>query len=175
MKNIKHLLLFAFIAIAAMACRKEAEPGGVAVQEMCGEWIVYTSTPPFDRSFRLYTTNTSDNDPAKIRLSDKQAFWGFNFVANCNYGARTFSSNEALSEHYYVSNGEDKVFICNITVTDGQIIENGVTTLPSGTLADKIVFKIGFSDDDTPYTMYEFVGYRHSGFAEDEGYVYKGE
>ncbi len=180
MKNIKHILLVAFVAIAAMACRKDAEPGGTAVQEMCGEWEVFVAEKNNTAPVRMQTSNVSDDDPSKLRLVCTNATYRFNFVASCNYSARTFSATNAPSEHWISTAYPGTTKTMNVTVTEGKITEDAVT-LPSGSKADKIEFKIkynniinaGVAEADDP-TVYSFVGYRRSGFLEDEGYLYTG-
>ena len=72
---------------------------------------------------------------------------------------------------------------CNITITDGKIL-NGAATTPSGMPADSIVFYVEFDDDYSPVdetmTDYEYTptlygfknyrvsGYRYTGLANDD-------
>ena len=179
MKNIKLILFLAFVAIAAMACRKTEDPGGTAIQEMCGEWQIYVAQNDNDAPIKLLTSNTSDNSPNKIRLACSKFM--FNFIATCDLASKTFSATNAPSEYWRSTAYPGRTYKLDATVTDGKITKDGVT-LPSGSKADKIEFKIRFANeidsstgpqpDDA--TIYSFIGYRRSGFLEDEDYVYKG-
>ena len=180
MKNIKHILIIAFVAIAAMACRKAEDPGGTALQAMCGEWQVYivewSSWHNFDADgpIKLLTSNTAENVNNKMRI----AFDDYNFVADCDLGAETFSVTNSLSTHWIA----DSAYDSRVTVTNGKITR-GVVAVPSGTFSqDKIEMTVALGEMRNritevvrlPAETVTIVGYRRTGFLEDENYVYKG-
>jgi hypothetical protein len=183
MKNIKQILIIALVAIVAMACRKTEEPGGTALQAMCGEWQIYivewdgAHNYEKDGPFKLLTSNTSANVNNKMRI----AFDRYNFAVDCNLAAETFSVANSKSVVW----STDKPLEANATVTGGKITR-GVVTVPSGTVKqDKIEMAVALGeliriDNDTtrvlikPAETVTIVGYRRTGFLEDENFVYKG-
>lgn len=184
MKNIKLILTFLFVAWTAMSCRKEEDPGGVAIGDMCGEWH-YTVDGSPDNPYTgaplgaLITSNNVNNDIDKIIISDKLGYYWFNVEVDLNLSARTFSVDTAINQEYVNATYNPSLartipYEIKIIVRNGKVTKDAVT-LPSGVKADLIEFQIGFEDDSTPYVPYELhqvVGYRRSGFLEDEDFVY---
>jgi hypothetical protein len=180
MKNIKLIsLVWALVVIVGFSsCDRDLEPGGVAVEEMCGEWVAYV--PDYDLTFHLKTSNTANNESNTLLLTDRSAsgtgaagFWEFTVRTTCDLGAKTFSCTDVTNEYWTEVNGVYQPYDIKISVRNGKITENAVE-LPSGTTADKIELEISFSDDE-PGTYYKIVGYRYSGFFEDDNFVYTGE
>lgn len=173
MKNIKLILTFLFIAWAAMSCRKEEDPGGVAIGDMCGEWHITVDGTP---KGTLITSNNVNNDINKLVISDKLNYYWFNVEVDLNLSARTFSVDTAINQEYYnltwsASSARTIPYDIKIIVRNGKVTKDAVT-LPSGVKSDLIEFQIGFEDDGTPYELHQIVGYRRSGFLEDEDFVY---
>ena len=182
MKNIKVLLcVFAFTAIAGFtSCQQEVDAGGTAVQAMCGEWVAYS--PDFHRSFRLKTSNTTNNDPKKIIVTDINTagtgtgFWGFAVKADCDVAQKSFSCTNVMNEYWTEVNGVRRPYEIKISIRNGKITDKAIE-LPSGVKADKIEFEIWFEDiddEDLPADYFcKMVGYRFSGFDEDVSFVYR--
>jgi hypothetical protein len=171
MKNIKLFLTFLFIACVLLSCRKEEDPGGVAIGDMCGEWNV---TIDGSGTAKIYTSNNVDNAPNKIIITDKLSYYWFTFEANVNTTTRTFAVDTAVNKEYYnaawnPSNARNLLYDIKIIIRDGKVTKEAIT-LPSGVKADMIEFSIGFEDDG--YTLHEIVGYRRSGYLEDEAFYY---
>jgi hypothetical protein len=173
MKNIKLVLTFLLIAWAAMSCRKEEDPGGVAIGDMCGEWHITVDGAP---KGTLITSNNVNNDANKLVISDKLNYYWFNVEVDLNLSAQTFSVDTAMNQEYYNASWNASLartipYDIKIVVRNGKVTK-GAVTLPSGVKADLIEFQIGFEDDGTPYELHQIVGYRRSGFLEDETFVY---
>jgi hypothetical protein len=183
MKKIKLLsFVLALTAIVGLNACREIEPGGTAVESMCGEWVAYSSY--FDLVFALKTSSTADNDANRIIVTDRNAagtdtgFWGFTVKANCDLASKTFSCNEAANEYWTETGGVYTPYDIKISIRNGKITEKAIE-LPSGVKADKIELEIWFediADADAPADYYcTIVGYRKSGFFEDDDFVYTGE
>ncbi|MDR2385870.1 MAG: hypothetical protein LBD80_09485 [Tannerella sp.] len=185
MKNIKFLsFICAFTLFAAFnSCTQDIDPGGTAVESMCGEWVVYSAD--FDMSFLVRTSNTAADDADKIMVTDRTAagtsseFWGFTVKANCDLAAKTFSCTNADNEYWTeTAGGVYTPYEIKISIRGGKITEKAIE-LPSGVKADKIEFEIWFEDIETagaPADYYCMItGYRKSGFFEDDDFVYTGE
>jgi hypothetical protein len=185
MKNIKLLsLILGLMAIVSFnSCKEDIEPGGTAVESMCGEWVAYSSD--FDMSFTIKTSGTAANDANKIIVTDRNAagtgseFWGFTVKADCDLAAKTFSCTDIMNEYWTESStGVYTPYEIKISIRGGKITENAVE-LPSGVKADKIEFEIWFediADAGAPADYYcTIVGYRKSGFFEDDDFVFTGE
>lgn len=180
MKNIKLIsFVWALAVMIGFTSCEEAEPGGVAVEEMCGEWVAYNLDYGID--FHLKTSNTANNEPNKIILTDRSAtgtgaagFWEFAVRVDCDLATKTFSCTNVANEYWTEVDGVYTPYDIQISVRSGKITEN-VVELPSGAIADKIELEICFSDAENPDTYYKIVGYRYSGFFEDDDFVYTGE
>ncbi|MCL2027389.1 MAG: hypothetical protein FWG79_02765 [Bacteroidales bacterium] len=180
MKNIKNILLIALVTIVAMACRKTEDPGGTNVQAMCGEWQVYVvewdgwHDYEEDGPIKLITSNTAANVNNKMRID----FDYYNFVVDCNLATETFSVTNSLSRYW----DDADPYEADITLTNGKITR-GVVEMPSGTRKqDKIEMTIELGELKyaptgtvvLPAETVTIVGYRRTGFLEDENFVYKG-
>ena len=182
MKKIKLLFVLALAAIIGLTACQEIEPGGTAVESMCGEWVAYS--PDFDYVFDLKTSSTANNDANQIIVTDRTAagtstgFWGFTVKAGCDLVAKTFSCNEVTNEYWTETNGVYTPYPIKISIRNGKITEKAIE-LPSGVIADKIELEIWFediADAGAPTDYYcAIVGYRKSGFFEDDDFVYTGE
>jgi hypothetical protein len=183
MKKIKLLsFVLALAAIAGLNSCDEVEAGGTNVESMCGEWVVYS--PDFDMSFALKTSNTANNEANKIIVTDRNAagtgtgFWGFTVKADCDLAGKMFSCTNVTNEYWTETNGVYTPYDIKISIRSGKITEQAVE-LPSGVKADKIEFEIWFediADAGAPADYYcTIVGYRKSGFFEDDDFVYTGE
>jgi hypothetical protein len=185
MKNIKLLsFILALTAIIGFnSCREDVDPGGTAVESMCGEWIVYSAD--FDVSFTVRTSSIADNVANKIIVTDRTAagtssdFWGFTVKADCDLAAKSFSCTEVDNEFWTeTTTGIYTPYEIKVSIRGGKITEEAVE-LPSGVLADKIEFDIWFEDIEDEGAPADYfctiVGYRKSGFFEDDDFVYSGE
>jgi hypothetical protein len=171
MKNIKTIfaaLLMLSLVMMNTSCKDDVEAGGTAMEKMAGEWVCYS--PDFDYDFICRTSNTSSNEVGKLLITDAGGFWDYAVIANADLSSKTFSIVEAINK---VVDYDIK-----ISIIDGKITEKAVT-LPSGNKADKIEYGIWFEDIADAGAPADYVvtivGYRYSGFLEDEGYVYVGE
>lgn len=174
MKNIKKLLALLVITSVFFSCQKEEDPGGVALGDMCGEWIYTVDSVAHGK---LFTSNNAANDPNVMVISDQLGWKWFNIEVNANTTAKSFSVDTAINQEYEneardATKPRTLPYDIKIVVSDGKITK-GAVELPSGLKADKIEFKIGFEKDtDGPYTVHQVIGYRRSGFLEDESFVY---
>jgi len=183
MKNIKLLsFVFVLVAIIGFSSCEKFEPGGTAVEAMCGEWVAHCVD--FDYDFVMKTSNTANNDADKILVTDRTtagtgtSFWGFTVRANCDLIAKTFSCTNVDNEYWTEVSGVYRPYNIKISIRNGKITEKAVE-LPSGVMADKIELQIWFEDiveEGLPADYFcTIVGYRTSGFFEDDDFVYTGE
>jgi len=181
-QNILIFLAIAFFSAFAFTSCNDVKPGGTAAESMAGEWVAYSSD--FDMSFTLKTSNTSNNESNKIIITDRSAsgsaagFWGFTVRADCDLAAKTFSCTNVDNEFWTETAGVYTPYEIKISIRNGKITEKAVE-LPSGVKADKIEFEIWFQDigdAGAPDDYFcKIVGYRTSGFYEDDDFVYTGE
>ena len=188
MKNIKLLaIVLAFSAIVGFNACEKYERGGTAVESMCGEWVAYVVD--FDMDFTLKTSNVANNEPNKIIVTDRNVagtgttFWGFAVKANCDVSSKTFSCTNVTNDFWTEKTvagvtGVYTPYDIKISIRNGKITEKAVE-LPSGVKADKIELEIWFEDigeEGFPADHFcKIVGYRYSGFSEDDDFVYTGE
>jgi len=181
-QNILIILVITFLSAFSFTSCEKIEPGGTNVEAMCGEWIAYS--PDFHHEFHLKTSNTANNDADKIIVTDRTAagtgagFWGFTVKAGCDLTAKTFSCTNIENEYWTEVGGVYKPYEIKISIRNGKITEKAIE-LPSGVLADKIELEIWFediADEGLPADYFcKIVGYRISGFDEDDDFVYTGE
>lgn len=150
----------AVVALVLFGCQEEFEPGGTAVQDAAGTWMISFDG---DGPYEAYTFNTSANSDKELWLSDFGHYWDFKVKVPINMSALTFGSTDTLI------NVVDEYEI-KIVVTEGKILKAAATP-PSGLPVDSISFKIWFADQ----TDYGFSndpisvgGYRYTGWPEDE-------
>lgn len=156
-----------------VACDVETDekPGGTNIEKMCGYWDVTIDAvdengevvieDPFGRGIStVYTYNTAGNSTSQMWIDDRGLFWGYQFLVDINYSAKTF----AASERDYDADGSGKA-----VVTDGKIMEGAAKNL-HGAPCDSISYYISFSDDEYPanygYAKYHISGTKHTGFVE---------
>lgn len=178
MKTLKYLCL-ALLALVATSCEKD-EAGATATEAMAGQW--YVTVDAVDNTgatvaedffgmghILMLTYNTAANTPGEIWVSDLKNFWSFAVKATCDQNAKTFATNGAAPSS--VAQKDGSVYECNVTITDGKIL-NGAATTPHGTPADSIVFYVSFDDDTYPayygYDKYKVSGYRYTGLTVDD-------
>ena len=182
-QNILIISAIALLSVFTLAsCDSDVDPGGTRVEAMSGEWVVYNSD--FDAVFHLKTSNAPNNEANKIIVTDRSAagtgagFWGFTVRADCDLGTKTFSCTNVANEFWTETNGVYTPYEIKISIRNGKITEETIE-LPSGVKADKIEFEIWFEDivdEDLPADYYcKIVGYRYSGFLEDDDFVFTGE
>ena len=183
MKSIKIIsFVLALTTIVGLSSCQKFEPGGTATEAMCGEWLAYSSD--FDMPFTLKTSNTTNNEANKIIVTDRTAagtgadFWGFTVKADCDLSAKTFSCTNVQNDYWTETQGVYTPYDIKISIRNGKITEKAIE-LPSGVKADKIEFEIWFediADAGAPADYFcKIVGYRKSGFYEDDDFVYTGE
>ncbi|MDR2064464.1 MAG: hypothetical protein LBP85_01950 [Prevotellaceae bacterium] len=150
-----------------LSCEDDNYAPDLHVQILAGEWVV--TTPEFfvehygtDEIWTLRTSNTNDNSTNAILLTDASTFWNFTVVVPAEPWNPSFGSINSVKNLSY----DEQIVIRNGTVTPKAV------TLPSGWVADKISFYIGFEDGNGGFEEFRIVGYRVSGFLEDIGYVY---
>ena len=181
MRKYIYIIALALLAIPAFtSCDTETneEPGGTAIEKMCGYWdVVYDAVDENGNvlyedvynagTCTIYTYNLADNGTQYMWLDDQNTFWAYKMIVNIDYDKRTFWCDWKD----YDADGTGKAII-----TDGKIIENGGLN-EHGKPTDSISFYIVFTDDgyifdeedpDAPYYDKLWVhGVRHSGFSPD--------
>ena len=154
------------------ACDVETdeEPGGTAIQDMCGYWdVVYDGIDengevvyedPYGAGTRtVYTFNTSSNSTTQMWLSDQNTFWAYQFLVNIDPVAQTFSCDSVD----YDAAGSGKALVAN-----GKILKDAAKN-EHGLPTDSIVFEIVFNDDSYAgvyWARLRASGRKHSGFTE---------
>jgi len=180
----KYISLFTFVAalfVASCSPYTDEEPGGVAIQDLCGTWTVtveasageYGGTKDLGAMGKaeldavddwadlhgvgktaIRTYNTAANDLDSIWFDDEN-FWGEKFKINCNYSNLSFQADSIES---ITGSG------CQATMRYGQVIKDAATT-PRGEKADSIIVYVFYNDG---YDLtYKFSGYRYTGFQAD--------
>ncbi|WP_274473810.1 lipid-binding protein [Mangrovimonas aestuarii] len=154
------LLVFAF---SFTSCDEggEPDPGGTKVEKMAGDWYVeflVDGEDIYNLGYALISTyNTASDDGTEMWIDDHQNTWWFKVKCPVNVDNMTFSGSGLES------NVDDYEVV--VDITNGEIIKDGATT-SGGNTSDYIRFEAVFSDD--PTTTYELVGYKRTGFLEDE-------
>lgn len=173
MKKFSIYILFAFLGISIVSCKKD-DIGGTNGEATAGEW--YVTVVAIDDAgnvvleddelfglghFHLDTYNTVANDPNEMWVDDNTNFWEFKGKVSVDPNTLTFSGTDVQNQYY-----ESK-----FSVSNGKILMKAATT-PSGMPADSIVFDVAF-DDDTNLPIgdavsYRVTGYRYTGLPGDE-------
>lgn len=153
---------FLFLSLV-FSCDKieDAEIGGTNLEDMSGDWYVELLVDGSDiygiGHSLISTYNTATDDGTEIWIDDLHHIWDFKVKSSVNTDSMTFSGTD-------LPNNVDGYDI-NVTISNGAIVKDGATT-SGGNTSDSITFDAVFSDD--PTTTYQLVGYKRTGFAEDE-------
>ncbi|MBR6857681.1 MAG: hypothetical protein IKM90_09625 [Bacteroidaceae bacterium] len=181
MKRYFIFSLFAALSVWACSPYTDLEPGGTAVQDLCGTWTVTRGVSAAEAAGTvdlglktkaeldavddwadlhnvgtgkyLRTYNTANDDKDSLWFDD--GFWQEKFKIGCNYGNLTFSSDTVES---ITGSG------CHAVLRYGQVLKGAATT-PRGQKADSIIVYV-YYDDGYGFT-YKFSGYRYTGFSDD--------
>lgn len=133
----------------------DPDPGATSVVEMAGDWFVQLEG---QGSYYLISTyNTAADNGTEMWIDDNKNFWWFKAKTSVNTSALSFSGSDLAS----TVDGYDIL----VSISNG-IISKGTATTSGGNISDSISFDIEFSDD--PGTIYQLVGYKRTGFQEDE-------
>lgn len=158
MNKIK-IILFLALVMQFAACDLGTEPvvGGVALQEMCGEWWikVYAEETALTGYNLMSTFNTAANNETDIFIDDHE-LWPFKVRATASLKDLSFGGMD-------LGNLYDETIA--VTILEGKILEDAATTT-GGNTADSIYLRMEFADD--PGTEYIYSGYKRTGFQEDE-------
>ena len=164
MKKIVTLIAACALLALSASCEK-FDPGQTATQNLAGNWICTVYVPDGDgwapyTGAEIITYNTAANLPTEIWVDDAEAFWGTLCKIAASNDERTFgAAGVEVLDNY---NGVGQM------IWGGKITENGAKAPGTGTVVDKIEFFIAFADDEEPYAApYYVVGYRRTGFPED--------
>ena len=165
MKKIIYAIAACALLALSVSCEK-FDPGQTATQNLAGNWIC-TIYAPGEAGWDLYygaeytTYNTAANVPTEIWVNDAENFWGTLCKVAASSDNWTFgAAGVELLDNY---NGTGQM------IWDGKVTENGAKAPGTGTVVDKIEFFIAFADDEAPYAYpYYVVGYRRTGFPEDD-------
>lgn len=177
----RHFIFSFFAALSVWACSPytDLEPGGTAVQDLCGTWVVdvYVSLGEYmgavdldlrdkqgldtvsdwanwiDGTGIIRTYNTANNDKDSLWFHDITVA-NKQFKVGAAYDKLTFSSDTVLSSDAALK----------AVLRYGQVMKGAATTR-RGQQADSIITYIKYSN--RPYT-FKFSGYRYTGFADDE-------
>ena len=159
--------IFGFITILAFSitmtgCDLTNDPkiGGTQVQAMAGEWwikVLDASGADAAGGYHLIrTANTAANTDTDLQFDDI-GLWPAKIVAKVDIGALTFTPATKLNNMLSPT--------IKVSIIEGKIVKDGATT-PGKNTTDLISVKFEFSDD--PGVVYEYTGYRRTGFQEDE-------
>lgn len=180
MKKLFYILAITLATVLA-SCQKDPI-GGTKVQDMSGQWyvqvdIVDASGNVVLEDFNggrsmLLTYNTASDADNVLYVDDLGNFWEYKVQVPCVLSSKSFGSESPVANESYD---------CNVTLTNGKIVEGGATT-PSNQKADYIEFLINFDDDDLESqglpgvsypqayggVAYKVSGWRYTGFVNDD-------
>jgi len=134
--------------------------GSTLVVEMSGDWYVKLLLNDVDKGGgfqKISTYNTASDDGKELWIDDRGHLWQFKAKAIANTDNLTFSGNDLASNY--------DGYEITVTITNGKVTKGDVIT-EEGNPTDGISFDIVFSDD--PNNTYNVIGYKRTGFAEDE-------
>ena len=155
------LSLLFFLSFTACDEGGDPDPGATSTVEMAGDWYVQFLVDGVDvynlGYTKITTYNTAANDGTEIWIDDNQNTWWFKVKCPVNTSNLTFSGTGLYS------NVDD--YEVDVDISNGIIVKDGATT-SGGNTSDSIYFEAVFSDD--PTTTYQLVGYKRTGFLEDE-------
>ncbi len=174
MKNRKSIkiLFFSFLTILVSSCdeTEDVEIGQTTLESASGDWYVQTSIDgEVVADYALITTaNTAANNGSEFLIDDRKNIYYFKVKCPINPSELTFSGTDLASS--VVDDNPDtpdvvETYDITVTISNGTIVKDGATST-GGNTVDKISFDAEFSDD--PGTIYQFSGYKRTGFAEDE-------
>lgn len=159
------ILLFTALAFSLVSCENETEADGTSVEKMAGDWwvtahVMRNGVDAGDTGvghFKMRTFNTAANSATEMWLEDGGVFWNYKLKVGVDYGNRTFSTPDFVTNVAYES---------KVKITEGKVLEN-VAKTPSGMPTDSIVYFIQFDDDPDGLT-YKVSGFRRTGFPADD-------
>ena len=165
MKRLIYALAASVLLVFSASC-EQFDPGQTATQNLAGNWLC-TIYAPGESGWDVYyaaefvTYNTAANLPTEIWVNDGEGFWGTRCKVAADSDNWTFGApGVELLDNY---NGTGQM------IWGGKVTENGAKAPGTGTVVDKIEFFIAFADDEEPYAYpYYIVGYRRTGFPEDD-------
>lgn len=162
--------IFTLAALALVSCSK-FEPGKTATEDLAGTWVctVYVADGEAwsaSAPAQFMTYNSAANTSVELWLDDQESYWGTKVKLDVSNGTFGKDGKEYLDNY----NGVAQM------IWGGKITEGAAVAPGSGTKCDKIEFYIAFSNDSedgvnvSPYAYaYYVVGYRRTGFPEDDG------
>jgi len=145
------------------SCDKVEDPniGGTSVEAMSGDWYVQLlidGEDAYGLGYMLISTyNTAADNGTEMWIDDQHNVWWFKAKTPVDINSLTFSGNDLPSS---VDGYDITLNISNGIITKGDVLTE------AGNPTDGISLDIEFSDD--PGTIYQLVGYKRTGFAEDE-------
>jgi len=159
-KILSYITILAFcISMSGCDLGNDPKPGGTNVQAMTGEWwirVLVGSTDVAGGYHLITTANTAANTDTDLQLDDG-GLWPAKIVAKVDMNGLTFTPAANLNNM--------RSSTIKVSVIEGKVVKDGAIT-PGENTTDLISVKFEFSDD--PGTVYEYTGYRRTGFQEDE-------
>ena len=163
----KKLFFIAIVLFAIISCTtKTLDPGATKAVKVANEWWVnyYVDGQPQNSKFsKLMTSNTAANNDS-IWIDDLGNFWQVKFKAIFNADSLTFKATKASNE-YYCCNPDGTPM--TITITAAKIMPNAAHSV-TGVVTDSIYFKIMYTDDPAPGTVYEVKGTGRTQWSPDD-------
>ena len=157
------LLFFTFSSCDEVG---DIDVGGTSTENMAGDWYVQLLVDGEDiygvGYYLISTYNTSANTGDEMWIDDHET-WPMKVKATVNTTDMTISGTSLENLYSYSSGGE--TISPSATITNGSIVKDGAET-SGGNQSDLISFNVEYADD--PGTIYTIVGYKRTGFAEDE-------
>jgi hypothetical protein len=178
MRYLKYLFLLPLVGLFSCDLGNDPKPGGTALQTMSGEWWIQLYSEGVDLGVDYHvisTTGAAANNDTDILLDDHAflddlfGYPGMRIKTKVDLAGLTFVSGSNIHNYY-----DDAVFdpdddpntkYENINIIEGKVLKDAVTT-PGGTKTDSIYVQFEFVQ--YPGEIYEYAGYRRTGFQEDE-------
>lgn len=178
--------------LTACDVETDEEPGGTAIQNLCGYWDVTVDAAdaqgnvyvdadgdawydPFGvGTVTVYTFNTASNSTAKMWIDDQGTFWDYKFLVDLDNAAGTFNATDVPYNDDMRELAAAKAAGTPVLDDDGNEIVAGTATVTNakimlgaaknlhGMPTDSISFFISFSDDGYA-VKYGYAGYRVTG------------
>ena len=160
-KSVLTLIIMLSFTFTSCVETETLDVGTSEIVEASGDWYIeflVDGVDVFGIGYQLITTtNTANDSGTEFIIDDRSHTWQFKVTSPIDTTDLTFSGSQLFSrvDDYEVT----------VNINNGKITKDGAIST-GGNTVDGIYFEAEFSDD--PGTIYQLVGYKRTGLAEDE-------